>query len=172
MYHRLLKEAAFKKQLVKSVSMTTRAPRQGERHGRDYFFISERMFLYKRRAGHFLESERFFSAYYGTPAKKVREILKTGVSVLLCIDVNGAATVKQKASARVFRIFVKPPSLAALRQRLTARCTETLGDLKVRLQRAQQEMRCAKDYDAVLVNDDLEAAYAELKALVFKILAD
>ena len=96
LYKKLLADPRFHKKLAKVVSVTTREKRSGEKHGRDYSFVSEKMFLYKKRSGHFLETEKVFDNYYGTPAKNVRDILKKGKNVLLCIDVKGARTIRRK----------------------------------------------------------------------------
>jgi len=111
------------KRLVKSISFTTREMRPGEKCGKDYVFVSRKMFLYKERSGHFLESEKVFGNYYGTPYKNVRELLAVGKNVLLCIDVKGAKTVCRKFPQTV-RIFIKAPSLKDLKKRLEKRLTE------------------------------------------------
>jgi len=122
LYGDLLKK---KLNLVKSVSVTTRPRRVGEKHGHDYFFISEKMFLYKKRAGHFLESEKVFDNYYGTPNKSVQELLKSGKNVLLCIDVKGARTVWRKHHKAV-RIFIKTSTMEELKRRLEGRGSEDM----------------------------------------------
>ena len=165
LYQKLLRDPLFKGRLVKSVSMTTRAPRPGEKNGREYFFVSERMFDYKLRAGHFLESERVFNASYGTPRGPVRQQLRRGEAVLLCIDVKGARTVMQSIPDAC-SIFIKPPSLRVLRERLTARQTESAEALRLRLDTARQELAEAGRYQQVLVNDDLDRAYAQLRDII------
>jgi guanylate kinase len=168
--HKLLLSAKrFKNRLVRSVSATTRGRRLREKDGRDYIFISQKMFFYKRRAGHFLESERVFDQYYGTPNKGVRELLNSGKHVLLCIDVKGALFVKQKHPGAVL-VFIKPPSIKDLRRRLESRGTEDEIDLQRRLDKAQKEMAEAVYYDYTIVNDDLQKAYRRLAALVWSVI--
>ena len=157
-------------QLKKSVSATTRPKRPGEVHGRDYFFMSEKMFLYKIRAGHFLEYERFFGNYYGTPNKNVESILDSGKSVLLCIDVKGAKTVIRRYPQAV-TIFVKTPTLQDLKRRLIQRGSEDLSTIENRLKRVKLELREAKHYDHVIVNDHLKRAQQALNRVVSDSLA-
>lgn len=162
---KLLNSNKFHGRLVRSVSATTRSPRRGEKNGKDYFFISEKMFRYKIRAGHFLEWEKNFNDFYGTPRMFVRKNLLSGKSVLLCIDVKGARTVVSH-DPDACRIFVQPPSLAVLSCRLKARKTETEQAFDRRLKTATAELAEAKNYDFVVVNDDLQTAYRELEAFV------
>ena len=112
-YKKLLKDKALRLPIVKTVSFTTRPKRAGERHGRDYFFVSPKMFRYKKQKGHFLETEKVFGNDYGTPKKNVRDNLKKGKVVLLCIDVKGAKTIR-KVFPDALTIFVKTPSLQVL----------------------------------------------------------
>jgi guanylate kinase len=154
-HKRILSSSALKGKIVRSVSATTREKRRGERNGKEYFFISRKMFEYKIRAGHFLEWAKVFTNYYGTPASYARELLKKGKSVLLCIDVQGARQVMKKCPDAV-SIFIKAPSLNELKKRLVKRGTEAPADLAVRLTTVQKELKEAKWYDKIIVNDDLE----------------
>jgi guanylate kinase len=164
--HDLLSQSArFKGRVIRSISATTRKPRAGERHGRDYFFMSQKMFAYKIRAGQLLEWAKVFDNYYGTPLKNVRDKLKAGKGVLLCIDVQGARQVKKKVPD-AFSIFVKPPSLDHLRQRLKNRGTDTHRAVALRLKTAAQELKEAKRYDQVIINDDLGRARRELEDVI------
>ena len=165
LYKRLLASRDFKKCLAKSISVTTRPMRPGEKHGRDYFFVSPKMFLAKKEAGHFLESQKVFDNYYGTPNKQVRDLLKKGKNVLLCIDVKGARIVCQKYPDAV-RIFVKTPSLKILKRRLEARRSEHKDNVALRLKRVREELNEAKDYDYTIINDDLSHADKKLKAII------
>lgn len=167
LYKKLLASRQFKGRLVKTVSVTTRARRVGERHGRDYFFVSPAMFAHKKRAGHFLESMKVFDNFYGTPWKQVKDWLKKGQNVLLCIDVQGARVVARKFPESV-RIFVKTSSISALKKRLVKRGSEKGGSLSLRLKTAVRELREAKDYDYVVVNDHLPSAVRELEKIVEK----
>jgi guanylate kinase len=167
LYKRLLLSRRLKKKLVKSISVTTRPKRPGEKNGRDYLFVSRKMFLSKVRAGHFLEWEKVFDNYYGTPKIAVRRLLKEGKKVLLCIDVKGAGTVIRRYKKAV-RIFVAAPSLAALKKRLKGRGSETSKSLDLRMRIARQEMREKKKYDYVVVNDDLTKAYKKLEKIIYQ----
>ena len=155
--------------LVKSVSMTTRPIRRGEKHGRDYIFVSPKMFLYKKRGGHLLESEKVFGHHYGTPKGAVRELLKSGKNILLCIDVKGARNIKRQFPYAT-TIFIKTPSLAELKKRLGKRGSENKTTIMKRLERARLELDQAKRYDYVIVNDNVEHAFGELKRVVNQIL--
>jgi guanylate kinase len=161
----LLKAPAFRGRLTRSISATTRAPRGTEQHGREYLFLTRNMFTYKTRAGHFLEWARVFDNYYGTPLRNVRELLRRGKSVLLCIDVQGALEVKRKVPEALL-IFVKAPSMKELERRLSARATDNAQSVALRLKAAAKELKQAGKYDHVIVNDDLPRAYAELAALL------
>ena len=162
---KLLKDKKFIKKIVRSISVTTRPPRRGEKNGRDYYFISEKQFLYRRRAGWFLESKKIYQYYYGTPLKKVRCFLKKGVSVLLCIDVQGAKEVFKKYPDAI-SIFVKPPNFEELKRRLCCRQTESKKDIDRRLSVAREETENACQYRFVIVNDYLSVAYEQLVAVV------
>ena len=162
LHNKLLEDNEFRTKIVKSISATTRPKRPGERHGRDYYYLSKKMFVYKIRAGHFLEWQKVFKYYYGTPLRKVKELLKKGQHVLLCIDVKGAKVVWRKFP-QALKIFIRPTSLAVLKARLKKRGTENLQDLKIRMQTAKQELREAPYYDLVVVNGDLHMAYNKIK---------
>jgi len=166
----LLKSRKFKNILVKSISFTTRPRRKGEVNGRDYFFVSLKQFLYKKRAGHFLESERVFDNYYGTPKRHVRDLLKSGKNVLLCIDVMGSRKVMCHFSSTI-GIFIKTPSLAALKKRLSMRGTEDSQIVQKRLNRVKKELQQAKNYHHVIINDNLKTAYRKLEQCVLRVFA-
>ena len=164
LYRKIL---ANNKNLVKTVSVTTRKPRDEERHGKDYFFVSPVMFSYKRRAGHFLESQKVFDNYYGTPKKAVKDLLFSGNNVLLCIDVKGAQVVWNKFP-KAIKIFIKPPSLAVLERRLIHRGSEKKEIIDFRVQTAKEELKKASLYDYVIINDQLDRAYEKLENIVEK----
>ena len=166
LYKKLLASRRMRNKLVKTISVTTRPVRPGERDGRDYFFVSRKMFTHKRRVGHFLESERVFGNDYGTPQKQVRDFLAEGKNVLLCIDVKGARTVRRKFP-RAVKIFIKTSSLAALKQRLYKRGSEGRAAMDVRLETARRELREAEHYDYVVVNDNLGKAAQKLNQIVW-----
>lgn len=127
------------------------------------------MFLYKKRAGHFLESEKVFDNYYGTPKKSVNDVLRSGKNVLLCIDVKGARTVSRKIS-KAIKIFVKVPSLKILEKRLKGRGSETAKNLRLRLKVAKEELKEAKDYHHVIINDNLGRSFFKLEHLIISLV--
>ncbi len=165
LYKRLLASRGLRGKLVKTISVTTRPMRPGERNGRDYIFVSRKMFLHKKTAGHFLESERVFGNFYGTPQSQVRGFLAVGKHVLLCIDVKGAKTVCRKFP-RAVKIFVRTSSLEILKERLRKRGSEARAAMDVRLETARKELKEAKRYDHVIVNDDLHKAIRKLYKIV------
>jgi len=165
LYKKLLASKKFKGKLAKSVSTTTRPKRKGEKHGRDYTFVSSKMFAYMKRCGHFLESEKVFGNYYGTPNKNVGDLLRAGKNVLLCIDVKGAKTVRRKLP-KVVTVFIKTKSLAVLAMRLKGRGSEQKNVVQQRLKTAREELREEKKYKYVIINDQLRAAYSKLEAII------
>lgn len=165
LYQKLMASPRLKSKLAKSISVTTRPKRKGEKHGRDYLFVNLRMFKYKSRAGHFLESEMVFDNYYGTPRKNVRDLLRKGKNVLLCIDVKGASTVRRKFP-KAITVFIKAPSMATLEKRLKKRGSEQKKTVMLRLKTAKKELKEAKKYKYVIINDSLRKAYAQLESVI------
>lgn len=161
----LLESPRLKNRLVKSISATTRPKRPGEKHGRDYLFISQNMFSYKIKAGHFLEWQKVFDNYYGTPKKAVKDLLVQGKHVLLCIDVKGAKVV-HRIFPDALSVFIKTPSLAVLKERLEARAQDTPQSRALRLEIAQKELLEAEHYNFQIVNDRLDTAYRQLESIV------
>ncbi len=160
--HRLFEELP---DLGYSISCTTRSPRPGEADGVDYRFISPAEFQQRVEAGQFLEWAHVHGHSYGTLVSDVEEALTRGVDLFLEIDVQGALQVKKKMAEAV-TVFVAPPSMEVLEQRLRQRGTESKGSLALRLQNARGEMEFQKDYDFVIVNDDLDRAATELRRIV------
>ncbi len=165
LYQKLLKSSVFRRKLVKSISATTRSPREGEKNGKDYLFLSKKEFLAKKKNGLFLESMKVFDNYYGTPKDNVEAALKKGKNVLLCIDVQGAAFIRRKCK-NALMIFVKTPTLKDLETRLRKRATENSGSLELRLKIAEKELKLASGYEYVVVNDVLARAYRELVSIL------
>jgi guanylate kinase len=161
----LLANPLLKDKLVKSISATTRLKRPGERSGRDYLFLSAKTFEERIKKGYFLEWEKVFNQYYGTPKKQALDLLKKGINVLLCIDVKGAKTVAQEFP-QALKIFIKTPSLKVLADRLKARNSENKKSLDLRLKIARRELKEAKHYDQVVINGDLNKALGELQQIV------
>ena len=158
---KLLNESTFP--LVLSVSATTRTPRPGEVNGREYWFISRDEFLEKRANGEFLESFEVYEggALYGTLRETVETQIRQGKWVLLEIDVKGALSVMKELPDSL-SIFILPPSLEALRERLLNRGTENGEDLAKRLEQAEKEISYNKYYKERIVNDNLDKAFEEL----------
>ena len=150
--------------VVESVSCTTRAPREGERHGMEYFFLSKEEFLKRVDEGDFLEYDEHFGNYYGTPKSFVKEMLESK-SVILEIDVVGALNAK-KAFPDCKLVMIVPPSLEELKRRLIGRNSETDEEIEKRLSRLEYELSKKDEYDFVIVNDDLEEAIKALSDIV------
>lgn len=151
--------------LTRSVSVTTRKPRPGEQDGVDYHFVSLEQFKKHLENNDFLESAEVHCNYYGTLRSTVTQELKDGKDVVLVIDVQGAASVQEKMPEAVL-IFIKPPSMDKLTERLTYRNTETEEELRNRLRNAETEMKLAKMYDYVIINDEVDKAAEELIRIV------
>ncbi|MEB3303928.1 MAG: guanylate kinase [Cyanobium sp.] len=148
-----------------SVSATTRAPRQGEEEGVHYFFLTAEDFEQRVRGDGFLEWASFAGNCYGTPRAAVEQRLAAGQPVLLEIELEGARQVRRSCPIGL-QIFVAPPSFEELERRIRARGTEAEEAIQRRLARAREELAAAKEFDAVLVNGDLEAAGHELEHLM------
>ena len=148
-----------------SVSMTTRAPREGEIDGKDYFFVTKEEFLRHVEQGNFLEHATVFDNFYGTPKDMVLKRLERGRNVLLDIDVQGGLQVKASMPEAVL-IFILPPSLAELRRRLEGRGTETADVIEKRLGTALNEIKLIGEYDYYIVNDDKEEAFARARSIL------
>ncbi|MCH5276324.1 MAG: guanylate kinase [Desulfovibrionaceae bacterium] len=146
-----------------SVSCTTRPPRQGETAGQDYIFLDRAEFLKKKRTGYFAEWAEVHGNFYGTPLQPVQERLNRGEDMLFDIDVQGAAQLALSLPEARF-VFILPPSLEVLAQRLHSRGTDSEEAIKVRLVNAKVEIGTCHWFDAWIVNNDLEQAYAELRA--------
>jgi len=146
-----------------SISCTTRAPRPGEENGRDYHFLTKEAFLELRDTGHFAEWAEVHGNFYGTPLQSALETLASGRDMLFDIDVQGAAQIKKNMPHACF-IFILPPSRDTLGQRLRGRGSESEESLAKRLGNAKQEIAEAVWFDALIINDDLDTAYADLCA--------
>ena len=152
--------------LARSISMTTRPPRPGEKNGVDYRFVSEKYFRETVKKNGFLEHEENFGYLYGTPKKFIESRLKKGKNVLLSIDVKGAMKVRRQYPKESVLIFILPPSLDALKNRLCSRSSEDKGAISARLELAEREIAYKTRYDYTVVNDRLDAAYKRLKKII------
>ena len=151
--------------LVFSVSATTRSKRAGEIEGRDYYFLTKEEFQRRVRAGGFVEFEEVFGNYYGTLKQEVEKALQTGRHVVFDIDVKGGLSIKRQYPEALL-IFIRPPSLSVLRERLVKRGTEDDETLLKRLDRVPMELEKGKEFDYQVVNDVLERAVDEAQKIV------
>ncbi|MCR5320617.1 MAG: guanylate kinase [Lachnospiraceae bacterium] len=148
-----------------SVSMTTRNPRPGEEHGREYFFVSKEEFEKTIAEDGLIEYACYVENYYGTPKDYVNSQRTAGKNVLLEIELQGALKVKEKFPEAVL-VFVLPPSGKILKERLVGRGTETPEVVEKRMRRAAEEAQYISQYDYIVVNDDLDTCVKELHALI------
>ena len=150
-----------------SVSMTTRGIREGEVDGVNYYFISKEEFKKRIDDGQLLEYNIYNDNYYGTPKDKVLEKMEDGINVLLEIDVNGARNVKNIFPDALL-IYIAPPSIEVLRERLINRGTEEIDVIENRLKIAEEELKQVDFYDYVIVNDDLDEAINRVKDIILE----
>jgi len=141
-----------------SISTTTRAPREGERDGVDYYFVSREEFEREIAAGEFLEYARVHGNYYGTSLRPVREALGEGKLVIFDIDVQGHRLAREKMGDLITSAFITPPTLAELERRLSLRSTDDPETIRRRLENAREEIEALEEYDFLIINDDLERA--------------
>lgn len=156
--------------LLESVSFTTRKAREGEVNGQHYNFISKEEFLQRKEKDEFLEWAEVHGNYYGTSKKFVEDEISKGHNLLFDLDVQGTDSFKEYFGDRARVIFIAPPSVEALEQRLRGRGTETEESLNIRLENAKRELLRKDDYDYLVVNDELEKAYKDLKDIFEGIL--
>jgi len=152
-----------------SVSHTTRAPRDNEIHGKDYFFISSEEFNNKILEQCFLEYANVFGNYYGTLEKNVNEILSADFDVLFDIDWQGAAQISNSNLAKIIKIFLVPPSKKDVLERLEKRSKDTGDDrnaIQKRMLEYENEMKHANEYDYVIVNDDIEDCIKQILGII------
>lgn len=148
-----------------SISMTTRKPRPGEVNGKDYFFVSKEEFEQKIQAGEMLEYAKYVDNYYGTPLKWINDTLDAGKDVFLEIEVNGAMQVRSKSPNGVF-IFLTPPDLMELKQRLIHRGTDSMEVINKRIKKAFSEIEMMQNYDYAVVNDEVPNAVEKVKEII------
>lgn len=148
-----------------SVSYTTRQPRQGEVNDRDYTFISREDFRSMADRGGFIEWAEVHGELYGTSRKRLEELMDSGNDVILDIDTQGAMQIKEKFAMGTY-VFVLPPSMEVLKQRLEQRMTDSTKEIKKRIKRAVAEIKTYPKYDYVIINDRLEDALKEFEAII------
>ncbi len=144
-----------------SISTTTRAPREGEQNGREYFFVTKEEFEEDIKAGNFLEYAQVHGNYYGTSLKPVREALEAGKLVIFDIDVQGHRLVRAKMNDITTSAFITPPTLRELEQRLRSRSTDSDDVINRRIENAKEEILALSEYDFTIINDTVEEAASE-----------
>ncbi len=150
-----------------SVSATSRPPRGEEKDGVDYYFISPEEFRRHIKNGDFLEYEEVYEdRLYGTLKSQVEEKLAAGMNVVFDVDVKGGINIKRYYGDKALSIFIQPPSIEALRERLIRRNTDEMAQIEKRLAKAEYEISFAPQFDCIIVNDDLETAKQEAVALL------
>ena len=147
------------------ISMTTRQMRPGEVNGKDYYFVSKEEFEKEIADGGMLEYAQYVDNYYGTPLKYVNEMLDAGKDVFLEIEVKGAMQVREKVSDGLF-IFLTPPDLMELRQRIINRGTDDLETIDKRMEKAKDEIEMMQNYDYAVVNDEVTKAAEKIKTII------
>ena len=158
--------------LAFSISATTRAPRGAEKEGVDYYFLSPEAFKSKIEKGEFLEYEEVYPGlFYGTLASEVKRLWNENKAVLFDIDVMGGISIKKSFPNETLTVFVQPPSIKTLEERLRSRNTDTEETLQIRLSKAQQELDQAQAFDEIVINDDLSTALSQTEELVRSFLS-
>ncbi len=158
---------AAEPEMEMSVSVTTRPPRPGEVHGKDYYFVSHEEFARMRDNGELLEWAEVFGNFYGSPKKPVMEALARGRDVLFDVDWQGAQQITQAVGEDdIVRVFIMPPSVEVLHERLRRRAQDPEEVIARRMAQAAAEISHWPEYDYVIINDDLERASEELRAIV------
>jgi guanylate kinase len=155
-----------------SVSATTRMKRAGEREGVHYYFLDREDFEAKILSGGFIEHEFFFGNCYGTLLDKTHQVIDSGAHILLDLDVKGALNVKKLFPDTSLLLFIKPPSMEVLKERLKGRESEDEDGLNARLERARLELGYADQFDEVVVNDNLDQAVTTVTAIISKFLSN
>lgn len=164
---KLIAAQDLKGKLLKSVSLTTRPKRPGEKEGRDYFFISKDEFKQRLKAKKILEWTNYLSYYYATPRDFIDKNLSANKHIALCLDLKGALNIKRIYPKNSITIFVVPPSLATLKKRIANRCSKTgRKEITQRIELAKRELRVAQRHDYCILNRDLPLALRELKDIV------
>lgn len=154
-----------------SISATSRPPRGTEQHGIEYYFLSPEEFRERIAKGHFLEHEEVYADnFYGTLKEEVERILERGDHVIFDVDVVGGCNIKKYYGARALSIFIKPPSIEALKKRLENRGTDSPDVIKSRIEKAEFELSYMPQFDVVIVNDDLQTAQEETLKVIQEFL--
>lgn len=161
----IIKELIKKYNYALSISATSRLPRDGEKNGREYFFLTKEEFNSKIKSNGFIEWACYVDNYYGTPRDFVEEKLKNGEDIILEIEPQGALNIKKQYKDAIL-IFVTPPNFKELESRLVKRGTEDLKTIQKRLKRASEETEFISNYDYVVINDDLSEAIEDINHII------
>jgi len=164
---KLIKGAGLKTKILKSISLTTRPKRPGEKTGKDYFFVSRQEFARLLKAKKILEWTRYLGYYYGTPKEFVDSQLSLGRHLGFCLDLKGARALKKAYPQQTRVIFIKPPSIEALKHRIEGRCRSAdKNEVLRRLRLARQELKASRSFDYCILNTNLNTAIKKLKRIV------
>ena len=155
----------YEERYALSISATTRQPREGEEHGREYFFISKEEFEKMIAKEELIEYAKYVENYYGTPRKYVEQKLNEGKDVILEIEIQGALKVKEKFPDTLL-LFVSPPGAEELKNRLVGRGTETMDVIESRMSRAAEEAEGMEEYDYLIINDTLDECVEQMHAVI------
>ena len=156
-----------------SISATSREPRKGEAHGVNYYFFTEDDFRKAVADGRFVEWEEVYPGrFYGTLRSEIDRITSAGHNVIMDVDVKGGVNIKRIMGADAMSVFVQPPSVETLRQRLVARATDTPEQIEQRVAKAEYEMAFAPQFDRTVVNDDLHTAVEDVRKLVKNFISE
>ena len=152
--------------IAMSVSVTTRKPRPGETDGHDYHFVATQAFGEMRNRGELLEHAKVFDNYYGTPRAPVEDALRGGRDVLFDIDWQGTQQLQEAAADDLVKVFILPPTAAALEKRLTQRAQDSADVVAARMSKASDEISHYPEYDYIIVNTDAEDSLVQLRAIL------
>ena len=156
-----------------SVSATSREPRTGETHGKDYFFLSEKEFRKKIENDEFLEWEEDYKGiFYGTLKSEVERLRNSGKNVIFDVDVVGGLNIKKHYGDEALAVFVQPPSVEELKKRLRNRSTESEEKINMRIAKAEKELRYARRFDLIIINDNLDSALKIVESKVADFLSE
>jgi len=150
-----------------SISTTTRSPRDGEQHGKEYYFVTKEEFEEDIKTGNFLEWAKVHDNYYGTSLKPIVKALEESKLVIFCIDVQGFKIVKEKLDYLTTSVFITTTTLNELKNRLINRATDSEETIKIRLENASQELKNLNLYDYLIINDDLQTASKKLLNIAY-----
>jgi len=156
-----------------SISATSRPPRGTEQNGVEYYFMDVEEFRRRIQADEFVEYEQVYEGrYYGTLKKEVERIWNEGKVIIFDVDVKGGVNLKKYFADKALSVFIQAPSIEVLRKRLVGRGTDSPADIEARIAKAAEEMSYADKFDVILINDDLDKAFAESEAMVNKYLQE